>query len=72
MNMEHPDYIEKTIEEKLKNFYLNSDYKEQLVYIFEQMKNYDFGQEIPNISVSGDKENGIIHINLWYSNRTTV
>lgn len=46
MNMEHLDYIEKTVKEKLKNFYLNSDYKEQLAYIFEQMKNYDFSQLI--------------------------
>ena len=70
--MEHLDYIEKTVKEKLKNFYFNSDYKEHLTYIFEQMKNYDFSQNIPNIDVAGDKENGIIYINLWYSNRTSV
>ena len=72
MKVEHLDYIEKTVKEKLKNFYLNSDYEEQLAYIFEQMKNYDFSQFNPDIDVTNDKENGIIYINLWYSNKTSV
>ena len=64
--------IEETIRETLKNYYLTSDYNEQLSYIFEQLKGYDFSQNIPNIDVAGDKENGIIYINLWYSNKTSV
>lgn len=72
MKVEHLDYIEKTVKEKLKNFYLNSDYEEQLAYIFKQMKNYDFSQFNPDIDVTDDKENGIIYINLWYSNKTSV
>lgn len=63
--MEHLDYIEKTVKEKLKNFYLNSDYKEQLAYIFEQLKGYDFSQNIPNIDVTSDKEKGIVYINVY-------
>lgn len=65
MSVEHLDYIEKTIEEKLKNFYFNSDYKEQLAYIFEQMKNYDFSQLIPAVDVTGDKEKGMVYINVY-------
>ena len=49
----------------IKNFYLNSDYKEQLAYIFEQMKNYDFSQFNPGVDVVGDKEKGMIYINVY-------
>lgn len=59
-------YIEDAIREKLKNYYLASDYHEQLSFIFEQLKDYDFSQNIPNIDVRGDKEKGILFINLWY------
>ena len=72
MNMEHLDYIEKTVKEKLKKYYLNSDYKEHLAYIFEQMKKYDFSQFIPGVDVASDNEKGMIYINLWCSNRTSV
>ena len=65
MKVEHLDYIEKTVKEKLKNFYLNSDYKEQLAYIFEQMKNYDFSQFNPGVDVAIDKERGIVYINVY-------
>ena len=58
------ELIRKEIEEKLKNYYLVSDYKEQLDYLFEQLKDYDFCQEMPLIDVTGDKEKGIIYINL--------
>ena len=60
--------IEETIRETLKNYYLTSDYHEQFSYIFEQLKAYDFSQNIPNIDVTGDKEKGILYINLWYKN----
>ena len=63
--MEHLDYIEKTVKEKLKNFYFNSDYKEHLAYIFEQMKKYDFSQFIPDVDVVSDKEKGMIYINVY-------
>jgi hypothetical protein len=59
------ELIRKEVEEKLKNYYLVSDYKEQLDYLFEELKDYDFCQEIPLIDVTGDKEKGIIHINLY-------
>lgn len=59
------ELIRKEVEEKLKNYYFVSDYKEQLTYLFEQLKDYDFCQEIPLIDVTGDKEKGIIHINLY-------
>ena len=59
--------IRKEVEEKLKN-YLVSDYKEQLNYLFEQSKDYDFCQGMPFIDVTGDKEKGIIHINLYRNN----
>ena len=65
MNMEHLDYIEKTVKEKLKNFYFNSDYKEQLAYIFEQMKNYDFSQFYPGVDVASDNEKGMVYINVY-------
>lgn len=65
MNMEHLDYIEKTVKEKLKSFYFNSDYKEQLAYIFEQMKNYDFSQFNPGVDVASDNEKGMIYINVY-------
>lgn len=59
------ELIRKEVEEKLKNYYLVADYKEQLDYLFEQLKNYDFCQEMPLIDVTGDKEKGIIYINLY-------
>ena len=59
------DLIGKEIEENLKNYHLVSDYKEQLTYLFEQLKDYEFCQEIPLIDVTGDKEKGIIYINLY-------
>ena len=65
MNAEHLDYIEKTVKEKLKNFYFNSDYKEQLAYIFEQMKNCDFSQFNPGVDVVSDNEKGIVYINVY-------
>lgn len=65
MNMEHLDYIEKTVKEKLKNFYFNSDYKEQLAYIFEQMKNYDFSQFYSGVDVASDNEKGMVYINVY-------
>ena len=65
MNMEHLDYIEKTVKEKLKNFYFNSDYKEHLAYIFEQMKNYDFSQFNPGVDVASDNEKGMVYINVY-------
>ena len=63
--MEHLDYIEKTVKEKLKNFYFNSDYKEQLAYIFEQMKEYDFSQFNPGVDVASDNEKGMVYINVY-------
>ena len=57
--------IRKEVEEKLKNYHLVSDYKEQLTYLFEQLKDYDFCQEIPLINVTGDKEKGMLYINLY-------
>lgn len=65
------DLIRKVVEEKLKNYYLTSDYKEQLTYLFDQLKDCDFSQEMPLIDVTGDKEKGIVYINLYrtdYSN----
>ena len=59
------ELIRKEVEEKLKNYYLVSNYKEQLDYLFEQLKDYDFCQEMPLIDVTGDKEKGIIYINLY-------
>lgn len=63
--------IRKVVEEKLKNYYLSADYKEQLTYLFDQLKDCDFSQEMPLIDVTGDKEKGIVYINLYrtdYSN----
>lgn len=57
--------IAKVIEEKLKNYRLDSNYKEQLTYIFDQLKDYDFSQELPLIDITGDKEKGIIYINSY-------
>ena len=59
------DLIRKVVEEKLKNYYLSSDYKEQLTYLFDQLKDCDFSQEMPLIDVTGDKEKGILYINLY-------
>ena len=59
------ELIRKEVEEKLKNYYLVSDYKEQLTYLFDQLKDYDFCQEIPLIDVTGDKEKGMLYINLY-------
>lgn len=59
------DSIIKVIEEKLKNYHLSSNYKEQLTHLLEQMKDYDFCQEIPLIDVTGDKEKGMLYINLY-------
>lgn len=59
------ELIRKNVEEKLKNYHLVSDYKEQLDYLFEQLKDYDFCQEMPLIDVVADKEKGIIYINLY-------
>ena len=61
------DLIGKEIEENLKNYHLVSDYKEQFTYLFEQLKDYDFCQEIPLIDVTGDKEKGMLYINLYKS-----
>jgi transcriptional regulator NrdR family protein len=36
------EIITKDVEEKLKDYHLASDYKEQLTYLFEQLKDYDF------------------------------
>lgn len=62
---ENIQLITKVIEEKLKNYHLVSDYKEQLTYIFNQLKDHDFCQEIPLVDVTGDKEKGIIYINSY-------
>lgn len=62
------ELIIKVVEEKLKNYHLVSNYKEQLTYLFGQLKDYDFCQEIPLIDVTGDKEKGIIYINLYRTN----
>lgn len=59
------ELIRKEVEEKLKNYHLVSDYKEQLTYLFDQLKYYDFCQEMPLIDVTGDKEKGIVYINLY-------
>ena len=59
------ELIRKEVEEKLKNYYLVSNYKEQLDYLFDQLKDYDFCQEIPLIDVTGDKEKGMLYINLY-------
>lgn len=59
------ELIRKYVEEKLKNYHLVSNYKEQLTYLFELMKDYDLCQEIPLIDVTRDKEKGIIYINLY-------
>ena len=59
------ELITEVIEEKLKNYRLDSNYKEQLTYIFDQLKDYDFSQELPLIDVTGDKEKGIIYINSY-------
>lgn len=59
------DLIRKVVEEKLKNYHLTSDYKEQLTYLFDQLKDCDFSQEMPLIDVTGDKEKGIVYINLY-------
>ena len=59
------ELIIEVIEEKLKNYHLDSNYKEQLTYIFDQLKDYDFSQELPLIGITGDKEKGIIYINSY-------
>ena len=61
------DLIRKVVEEKLKNYHLTADYKEQLTYLFDQLKDCDFSQEMPLIDVIGDKEKGIVYINLYRS-----
>lgn len=68
MNDEGKQQIEsiiKVVEEKLKNYHLLSNHKKQLDYLFELLKDYDFCQEIPLIDVTGDKEKGILYINLY-------
>ena len=62
---ENIQLITKVIEEKLKNYHLDSNYKEQLTYIFGQLKDYDFSQELPFIDITGNKEKGIIYINSY-------
>lgn len=62
---ERIELIRKEVEEKLKNYHLSSDYKEQLTYLFDQLKDHDFCQEIPLVDVTGDKEKGIVYINLY-------
>ena len=59
------ELIRKEVEEKLKNYHLVSNYKEQLTYLFEQIKDYDLCQEIPLIDVTRDKEKGILYINIY-------
>lgn len=59
------ELIRKVVEEKLKNYYFVSDYKEQFTYLFDQLKDYDFCQEMPLIDVTADKEKGIIYVNLY-------
>lgn len=59
------NWIRKEVEEKLKDYHLSSDYKEQLTYLFEQLEDYDFCHENPLIDVTGDKEKGIVYINLY-------
>ena len=59
------ELIRKVVEEKLKNYHLVSNYKEQLTYLFEQIKDYNLCQEIPLIDVTRDKEKGTIYINLY-------
>lgn len=59
------ELIGKVLKEKLKDYHLGSDYKEQLTYLFEQLKDYDFCREIPLIDVTGDKEKGMLYINLY-------
>ena len=66
------DIIRKVVEEKLKNYHLASDYKEQLAYLFDQLRDYDFCQEIPLIDVTGDKEKGILYINLYRNNFSKI
>ena len=55
---ENIQLITKVIEEKLKNYHLPSGYEEQLTYIFDQLKDYNFSQEIPLIDITGNKEKG--------------
>lgn len=62
---ENIQLITKVIEEKLKNYHLPSGYKEQLTYLFNQLKDYDFSQELPLIDITGDKEKGMIYINSY-------
>lgn len=62
---ENIQLITKVIKEKLKNYHLAFKYKEQLTYIFDQLKDYDFSQELPLIGITGDKEKGIIYINSY-------
>ena len=62
---ENIQLITKVIEEKLKNYHLPSDYEEQLTYIFDQLKDYNFSQEIPLIDITGNKEKGMIYINSY-------
>ena len=57
--------LSQVVEEKLKNYHLTFDYKEQLTYLFDQLKDCDFSQEMPLIDVTGDKEKGIVYINLY-------
>ena len=59
------ELIRKVVEEKLKNYHLVSNYKEQITYLFEQIKDYDLCKEIPLIDVTRDKEKGTIYINLY-------
>ena len=59
------ELIRKVVEEKLKNYHLVSNYKEQITYLFEQIKDYNLCQEIPLIDVTRDKEKGTIYINLY-------
>lgn len=54
----------KVVKEKLKDYNLLSIHKEQLTYLFEQIKDYDFCHEIPLIDVTGDKEKGMLYINF--------
>lgn len=58
------ELIIKVVEEKLKDYHLLSIHNEQLTYLFEQVKDYDFCQEIPLIDVTGDKEKGMLYINF--------
>ena len=51
---------------------IRKEVEEKLDYLFEQLKDYDFCQEMPLIDVTGDKEKGIIYINLYRNDYSKI